>query len=631
MRVRTAGAPSRPRGPPAPDPIALFQQRRPVAGRSDAVRRFSARAGPVPAPTLDLRPVPGVRRSAAASLALVLLAIAPACGRDRRGAPYNVLLLSLDTVRQDALGCYGRRPRHAPVISPSPVLDQLAGDGVRMVDAYAPSSWTLPSHLSLMTGQPPLVHGVETEVGTLDPSLPTMAEVLKRHGYRTFGVYSAPYLEPHWGFARGFDEYRAAYAPELVSVSEEAATIRADVERAAGARDWKAYDDLKRREVKIVANLNRRSETAVSSDAVTAAVVSRLEELAHDAAPWFVFAHFFDAHCDYVPPPPYDTRFDPDYQGSATGEGCLGGAWVGRPDPDHPGAFVRAIADRDLEHVIALYEGEIAWVDAHVGTILRSLDTLGLARKTLVIVVSDHGEEFFEHADIGHRRTLYEEVVRVPMLLRLPSVLPAGAAVRGPVSLTDVLSTVLDILGLPPVPAPAGRSFLPLIRGDEDGRRRSVFERLVMMFAGDVEVDSTQHVTLRQVMVQDVFQQGSIKVRRSRSWPQFPADVSPDMKAAFQREAAAQYGREQVEWIDLARSPDEPADAYSAEFTGASAQAALAAFGREYGALVPLRRRHEAPVPENVRARLESLGYVDTRSGPEFPEPDVVLPPPRAG
>src|SRR5690242_7828587 len=174
-----------------------------------------------------------------------------------RGAPrYNVLLLSLDTVRQDMLGCYGHRPRRAPAEAVTPAIDRLAAEGVRMVDAYAPSSWTLPSHVSLLTGEPPLVHGVETEVGTIDPSTPTLAEILKRHGYRTVGVYSAPYLEPHWGFDRGFDRYAAAYAPEMLAASARADAMRGDVERAAAAGDWRRYDELRRAKAAIDTELN---------------------------------------------------------------------------------------------------------------------------------------------------------------------------------------------------------------------------------------------------------------------------------------------------------------------------------------------------------------------------------------
>src|SRR3989442_3169573 len=440
--------------------------------------------------------------------ALFVIAAAASCARARRTPSYNVLMISLDTVRQDVLGCYGHRPRHAPDTSPSPALDQHEREGVRLVTADAPSSWTLPSNLSMLTGQPPLVHGVETEVGTLDASSRTMAEILKEHGYHTAGVYSAPYLETHWGFGRGFDSYQAVYGPDVVAAAARALEARARVETAAAAQDWQRYDELKLAEVAIDQELNRSSETAVTSDQVTAAVTSQIEAFARDGRPWFVFAHFFDAPCDYVPPPPYDTRFDPDYTGTATGKPSLSGEWVGGPDASRPGGFTRTIGDRDLEHVVALYEGEVAWVDVHVGALMHALDASGLAEKTLVIVVSDHGEEFFDHGNIGHRHTLYEEVVRGPMRLRLPRVLPPGAAVRGPGPLTDLLPTVLDILGLSPAPMPGASGFLPLIRGAAQPGTPEGLYPLVMMFAGDVQVDAAAHVTIPDVIVQDAFRRG---------------------------------------------------------------------------------------------------------------------------
>jgi arylsulfatase A-like enzyme len=552
-----------------------------------------------------------------------------ACGS--RAPQYNVLLISLDTVRQDVLGCYGHRPRHAPEISPTPELDRLARDGVRMVDAYSPSSWTLPSHVSLLTGEPPLVHGVETEARTLDPETPTLAEILASGGYRTFAFYSAPYLEPHWGFARGFEQYEPVFGSDVVAASARAGDIRERVRKAASGGNWTAYDEFKREEVIIDGELNRASEQAVTSEQVSTAVVARIEALARESRPWFVFAHYFDAHCDYVPPAPYDTRFDPDYAGAATGKGCLSGDWVARPDPDRPGGLIRMMGDRDLEHVLALYEGEVAWVDSQVGKVLAALDRLDLARKTLVIVVSDHGEEFFEHGNLGHRHNLHEESVRVPMVLRLPGVLPAGAAIRGPVSLTDIVPTVLDLVGVSHKAPPGGTtSFVPLIHG-ASAAGRAVLYRLVMMFAGDVQVPGGQSFALRQVMVQDAFRQGPIKMTRTRRWPQFPANVAPELRAVFEGEAARQYEAEQLGWIDVERFPDEPENQHSTAFTDAAARAALDAFRRQYEALVGFRGRRESPLPENVRLRLESLGYVQKASGPDFPEPDVVLPPPRAG
>src|SRR5262249_40673251 len=114
-------------------------------------------------------------------------------------------------------------------------------------------------------------------------------------------------------------------------------------------------------------------------------------------------------------------------------------------------------------------------------------------------------------------------------------------------------------------------------------------------------------------------------------WPQFPADASPELKATLQAEAAAQYQREQLTWIDLARFPDEPENQQSSRFTEPAVRAAADAFRKEYASLAALRKHHASPLPETVRPRLESLGYIDSGNGPAFRDPAVALPPPRAG
>jgi hypothetical protein len=172
-----------------------------------------------------------------------------------------------------------------------------------------------------------------------------------------------------------------------------------------------------------------------------------------------------------------------------------------------------------------------------------------------VIVVSDHGEEFFDHGRLGHRHTLYEESIRVPLLLRLPAVLPADVSVRGPVSLTDVVPTVLDILGLPGQDHRASTSFLPMVRSGADGADRSVLARLVMMYEGQAHAGAGDPITFRQVVVQDVFRTGPIKITRTRSWPQLPSALPPDLQEVLS-EAAAQYAREQLRWIDIERFPE---------------------------------------------------------------------------
>ncbi len=575
----------------------------------------------------------GLRAFVAATAACALAATSSACRTSPSAPPrpYNVLLVSLDTVRQDVLGAYGHRPRHAPDAAISPAFDQLAHESVRMADAYSSSAWTLPAHLSMMTGLPALAHAVDTENGILDPAIPTLAETLSRRGYRTIGVYSAPFLDPHWGFGRGFDSYTAVYGAETAAASERNETLRRDSDAAAAAGDWARYDALKREQAEAARALDDRSETIVTSDQVAHAAVAALQGLAHEGRPWFLFAHFFDAHCDYVPPPPYDTRFDPDYRGTFTGANCMGGPEVGSPDPASPGALLRTLGDRDLEHAFALYEGEVGWVDDHLGTILRALDQSGMADDTLVIVVADHGEEFFEHAGLGHRRTLYDEVVRVPMVLRLPHVLPAGRTVTGPVSLTDLVPTVEELLGPPAAPTVGSTSFAATLR-DGSTVDHPVLLRTVIMFGGTVSVDQGAPVAVRQVVVQDGFRTRDVEITRRRSWPQFEANLSPDMEAVLQREAATQYGRETLRWTDAAHSPGEPARAWSSDFSTSTARAALASFHDAYAAALARRPAEQrSAVPHNVRSKLESLGYLAREGGPTFPEPDLVLPPPGDG
>lgn len=574
-------------------------------------------------------------RMRAAGVGLLLAALAlPACRSDppRPAVAYNVLVVSLDTVRRDVLGTYGHRPRHAPDVDTSPALTQLARQGVRMNDAYAPSSWTLPSHIALMTGRPGLSHAVESEGSVLDPTIPTMAEILSRHGYRTAGIYSAPFLDSYWGFARGFDSYMPVYGDQAGAVSARVAALRIEAEQAAAASDWTRYDDVKRRLTTIEGDLNDRSEIVVTSAEVASTTIAQLAELARDGRPWFVFTHFFDAHCDYVPPPPYDRRFDPDYQGHYAAEDCMGGPAVGTPDPARPGALLRALSERDLEHAFALYEGEVASVDEHLGKILQALDQTGMAKNTLVIVISDHGEEFFEHGGLGHRRTLNEEVVRIPMVLRLPEVLPAGVTIAGPVSLPDVLPTVLEVLGLPAVATPGGTSFLTALRAGSPVAHTPIF-RTVMMFGGEVRVDAGAPILLRQIDVRDAFRHGAIKVVRERRWPQFEANLPPATDAILQNEAAQQFAAEQLRWIDIAANPAEPESAYSADFSAPAARKALEAFRATYATLLEQRpaRSQSTALPHNIRSKLESLGYLERTGGPAFPEPDLVLPLPGGG
>jgi arylsulfatase A-like enzyme len=220
---------------------------------------------------------------------------------------------------------------------------------------------------------------------------------MKAGGYVTGGIVSAPYVEARYGFASGFDH----------------------------------YDDQ---------TINFASHGA-SYKHVTAPVLLRTAETwleANAKAPFFLFLHFWDVHYDYAPGPPYDTMFDPGYQGAVTGENF----YFNR-------AIHRAMDRRDLDHVIALYDGEIRLVDDHLAVLRRALERLGIANRTAIIVTADHGDEFFEHGRKGHHRTLYDEILQVPMILYVPGVRPARPVVEMQTSIIDLMPTILGMTGLP--------------------------------------------------------------------------------------------------------------------------------------------------------------------------------------
>ncbi|HSP56363.1 MAG TPA: sulfatase, partial [Dehalococcoidia bacterium] len=238
----------------------------------------------------------------------------------------------------------------------------------------------------------------------------------------TGGIISMLYLGRQYGFDRGFDEYDDNSIP---------------------AATW--YDAL-------------RDEPA---PVVTKLAVEWLRR--NKASRFFLFLHFWDVHYDYVPPPPYDTMFDPEYQGTVTGVNFY-----------HNRAINQRMPARDLQHVIALYDGEVRWVDDHIGEILRTVEELGLADSTAIIVTADHGDEFFEHGQKGHHKTLYREVLQVPLIMRIPG-MAAGQVVDSPVSLVDVMPTVLDLAGASQLPTMDGVSLAPLIRGQPSDLPRGVY------------------------------------------------------------------------------------------------------------------------------------------------------------
>ncbi|HEX3578495.1 MAG TPA: sulfatase, partial [Thermoanaerobaculia bacterium] len=345
-------------------------------------------------------------RGAIASIAIALVAcsIAPFASGERQpvrrepraGAP-NILLISIDSLRADHLHSYG----YARQTSPN--IDRLAAGGSVFETVISPTSWTLPAHMTLMTSLAPEEHGVITNRLRLGADVDTLPMRLQRAGYTTAGFVSATYLDGIYGFSRGFDQ----------------------------------YDDYT-----LLRVAGEKSRAAVTSQQVAHRAVDFLHQraAARDGRPFFLFLHFFDVHYNYNPPLPFARMFDSGYAGSATGD----------VDSIHRGMPIS-----DLHHVVALYDGEIAWVDANIGCILETLRRLGIDDNTIVAITSDHGEEFLEHGQAAHYKTLYDEVLRVPLVIRYPGHVVAGRRVQGQVRLMDIAPTLLMLAGLPVAKPPA--------------------------------------------------------------------------------------------------------------------------------------------------------------------------------
>ncbi|MFQ5806440.1 MAG: sulfatase [Phycisphaerae bacterium] len=335
----------------------------------------------------------------------------------------NVVLISVDTLRRDHLGCYGYDR------NTSPHIDQLAEEGALFENMISSTSWTLPAHAATFTGLADSVHGaLDTDTKLADDRV-TLAERLKGVGYATVGFFSGPTLYPAFGLGQGFDTYVDCTSyPELSAASAKTPGIE------------------------IGGPLQMASMADVTSPRIYAAVRSWL--MHNPARPFFMFIHMWDVHFDFIPPPPYDQRFDPDYDGTVTGKNFIFDDSINAQMPR-----------RDLEHIIALYDGEIAWTDEHIGKILAELDALGLRDSMIVMLLADHGTEFFEHNAKGHRQTLFDEVIRIPLLIRYPGHIPAGRRITEQVRMIDVLPTLLELVGMSAPADVMGQSLAPLLSG----------------------------------------------------------------------------------------------------------------------------------------------------------------------
>ena len=356
----------------------------------------------------------GGRVRSACAWALVLVSCAVSCGRETdarapaaesappQTAPRSVVLVTIDTLRADALGAYGG----AEVSTPH--LDRLASQGVLFEQAHATSPNTLPSHASILTGQYPFEHGVRSNIGYgLPDEAVSLAERVAEAGYATGAEVAAPVLRRETGISQGFAHFRDTDSPGV-----RLQTVAADLPEGSGPIPL---------------------ETRDARD-ITDAGIDFLERRA--GRPFLLWLHYFDPHFPYVPP----DRF-------------LVGSSVPRWPREAEGPELWETRRR-------LYAAEVSYVDEQLGRLVGAIGELGLAESSLLVVTSDHGEGLGEHGEGSHSFYVHQSTMRVPLLVRGPEV-PAGRRVARPVSVVQVMPTVLDWLGLDARAEPAPPS-LPL-------------------------------------------------------------------------------------------------------------------------------------------------------------------------
>jgi arylsulfatase A-like enzyme len=336
----------------------------------------------------------------------------------------NVLLIVVDTLRADVLSCYD-----GPVATPA--ICSLAEHGGTRFRGFSHASWTKPSFASLLTSTLPSTHGAMSKTATVPAALELVSESLHTRGYATGGIVSNINLAPSFGFQQGYDEY-VYLAPDYLFGARESSskTILYQIARKLALRGKGGH---------------RVGDYYQDAETVNRTAFPWLQR--HAKSRWFLLLHYMD---------PHDPYFTHPYDGTA----------IARVEAENPDPSQKA-------RMRELYEGEVRWTDQHVGALLDELRALGIYDDTLIVLTGDHGEEFQDHGGWWHGKTLYEEQIWVPLLVKWPRGVSGPADADGEiVRHLDVVPTLLARAGVEPAPTMQGIDLLsrPLAQRAENAR-----------------------------------------------------------------------------------------------------------------------------------------------------------------
>jgi arylsulfatase A-like enzyme len=308
----------------------------------------------------------------------------------------NILVYMVDTLRARELGCHGAE------VTRTPAIDAFAAESELFEHARTPSSWTRPTIASLVTGVPPAVHGIQVREDVLvdaGSSLVRLPALLQQRGYYTGAIVANPQVDPIFGFESGFDAFQGLY-------------------RERSDRRWPKSNEL------------------IATAPMVVEEVKRFIENAPTDRPFFLIVLSIDPHAPYAPPAPYRAMYDPR---------TVDGKQRTQEDAWRIRSLMRAA--RTSPELLAAYRGEISYTDAAFGELIDWMEEHAILDRTLVAFTADHGEEFAEHGNKTHGKTLYEEVVNVPLILRHPVYFQGGRRRSENVDLLDLSSTIAAVAG----------------------------------------------------------------------------------------------------------------------------------------------------------------------------------------
>lgn len=314
--------------------------------------------------------------------------VAEATRTDDSRKPPNVLLYIVDTLRADALTPYGAAPDRTPAI------DSFARNAIVFENAYAQSSWTRASVASILTSQYPKAHGAENRADRLGSSVELLSESFSNHGYRTGLITTNPNIGKLYGFDQGFDDLLEVFGAKSPQAANPNGMIASADDVANLAIDW--FDK--------------------------------------GPEPFFLVVLSVDPHSPYSPPRGFEVPGST-YKGEVDGSRH----WINRKD----------LRSEDKDHIRALYAGEVAYADHGFGRIRERMKERDLVDRTISVLTSDHGEEFWEHDTRGHGRNLYKETLHVPLIVEAPQHRGANQRESRRVETIDIFPTVLELAGLP--------------------------------------------------------------------------------------------------------------------------------------------------------------------------------------